>query len=346
MTSKKLLWIPLVAALALALAAQAQVKLPPMDPPVSLKVGSLEITADAGIVIGLEKGYYKEEGIQVELERFDTAAKQVAPLAAGHLHVGVGAISAGLFNAVARAIPIKAVAEKGSAFKGRSASALVIRKDLVDSGRFKDYPDFKGMTIAVSARGTSPHVQLGKALERGRLTEEDIKLVPMAFANMPAAFQNKAIDAAVFQEPLTTISVERGLIVLWKLAYDLYPNHTVAVLLYGPALTEKYSEAAKRFLVPYLKSVREYNEAFLKGKNKKEVVSILIKYTQVKQPALYEKMVPAGLDSNGQMNLEGMAYDQEWYAAQGMIPKKIDIKQLVDLQYLEYAWKRIGRVEE
>lgn len=335
----------LVVVVAAFLGAGAGPAVAPLDPPVTLRVGTNEITGDAGIFVALSRGYFKAEGLNVELQPFDTAVKQIAPLAAGQLDIAVGAISASLFNAIARGIPMKIVSEKGSAFEGRSASAFTVRKDLVDSGRYKTFRDLKGLKVAISARGNSPHVQLGRILDGAGLKEEDIELVTMAFPQMNVAFETRAIDAAMFQEPFTSRAVAQGLIARPVLVWEIYPRHTVGVILYGPDLVARKAEAGRRFMAAYLRGARDYNDAMIRQVNRPEVVRILTQFTRVKDPRTYDQMVPAGLSSNGELFPEGIAADQQWYHRKGLVEKPVDLGQVIDLQYLRYALDRLGRWE-
>src|SRR6266568_469678 len=60
---------------------------------VTLKAGTLATVGDAGWWVGIDQGYFREQGIQLDYETFDSAAAMVAPLSSGQLDVGGGAIS-------------------------------------------------------------------------------------------------------------------------------------------------------------------------------------------------------------------------------------------------------------
>ena len=64
-----------------------------------LKCGSLGQAADVPIFVAQKKGWFREEGLQIEYVNFTSAANMVAPLGAGHLDIGGGSASAGLYNA-------------------------------------------------------------------------------------------------------------------------------------------------------------------------------------------------------------------------------------------------------
>src|SRR5258707_2381890 len=101
---------------------------PPLRPPVTVRVGMLSQTSDAGIFIANDRGYLREQGLELESIPFQTAQQMVAPLGAGQLDIGGGATSAALLNAVAREVPIRIVADKGSTPVGFGFQGLLVRK--------------------------------------------------------------------------------------------------------------------------------------------------------------------------------------------------------------------------
>src|SRR3990172_19940 len=110
----------------------------------TVKVGTVLHVSDAGIFIALEKGYFKEQGIETEMPRFRSAGDMMAPLGTGELHVVGGGINPGLYNAIARGIQIIAVADKGSLSPGRGYLSIVVRKDLLDNKKVTSIKDLKG----------------------------------------------------------------------------------------------------------------------------------------------------------------------------------------------------------
>src|SRR5262249_57197427 len=77
-----------------------------------VRVGIINATTDAPFFIADAKGYFKEEGLHVDFVSFDAAAKMVPSLATGELDVASGAVSVALYNAVARGVEMKVVADK------------------------------------------------------------------------------------------------------------------------------------------------------------------------------------------------------------------------------------------
>src|ERR1700751_2967167 len=69
-------------------------------------VGLIYIAADAGIFFPKEKGYFPEQGIEVDLNRFTSGGDQIPLLASDKLDVGSGGSTPGLFNAYLRGFDV------------------------------------------------------------------------------------------------------------------------------------------------------------------------------------------------------------------------------------------------
>src|SRR5690349_14405376 len=64
--------------------------------------------------IAIEKGYFREAGIEVTLEKIESAAPAMAMLAAGRLQVVEGGLAAGYWNALQQGLPVIMALERGS----------------------------------------------------------------------------------------------------------------------------------------------------------------------------------------------------------------------------------------
>ncbi len=309
-----------------------------------VRVGQVGGISDAAFFIATEKGYFKEQGIELDTTRFDSAARMIAPLGTGQLDVGAGAPSAGLYNALARDILIKIVADKGNMNPGHGYEAMVVRKQLWDTGALKSAADLRGKTVAISARSISPEVTLDAFLRTGGLTVDDVNVVTLAHAEMGNALANGSIDMALPIEPFVTQIAEKGIGVIWKRNDTVVPRHQVAVVFYSQQFAETQPALARKFMLAYLKAARFYNDAFVKKDpaKKKEVVEILIRNTGVKNPGLYDKMVMPGINPNGRVNLVSLADQQNWFLKRGSQKAFVDLSKAVDHQYVDWTVQQLG----
>ncbi|HLI28567.1 MAG TPA: ABC transporter substrate-binding protein [Chloroflexota bacterium] len=326
--------------------AAAPAGAPAQPPPLeTVRMGCIAGTSDAGLYIAEEKGYFREWGIRLDCTNFASATEMVAPLGTGQLDVAGGAPSAGLGNALARGITLKIVADKGSTPPGFGYAGLVVRKDLWDSGAVRGPADFRGRRLAINTTaGSSMEASLDRLFREHGLQVADVELVSLPFGDQPGALANGSVDVAFPIEPFVTISAEQGLGVLWERQDTWYPTGQIAVLMYGRNFAESRIEVGRRFMVAYLKAVRDYNDAFRKGDaaKRREVVDILIRNTPLKDAALYDKMGMPGLDPNGRVSVQALKADQEYYLRSGKQQQPIDYDQVVDMSFADWAVQQLG----
>jgi len=271
--------------------------LTPLPQETVVKVGMKQVVSDSGVLIGMAKGYYKDLGITIEPVQFNSGQEMINQLAAGQLDVGAAVTAAGLFNAMSRDIPMKIVADKGINVPDKGYYRLVVRKDL--AGKLKDFKDLRGLRIAIVGTASLDEISLFRVLDAGHMTTKDIDLqVIRSFPDMLVALANNSIDAAMLIEPFVTQGIIKGIVDPWKDPKDYDPEAQTALLVYGTSMTKR-PELANRFMVAYIQSLRDYNDAFFKDKNKKEVIDILINISVIKDPILYEQMSPVGLNPDG-----------------------------------------------
>ena len=310
---------------------------------VTVRLGALSSASDSGLWIALAKKYFDQEGIDIDVTTFASAADMVAPLGANQLDVGGGAPGVGLANAVLRGIDIKIVADKATTSRGFGYQGIVVRKDLYESG-VRSAADLKGRKYAIpSTSGITPEVSLNRFMQRGGLKARDLDLVGMAFPEMLTALANKAVDAATLIEPFITTAVERGDAVILERNDETNPDHQVAVILYSGEFAKK-TDAANRFMVAYLRGVRDYNDAFVKhdATKRAEVIDILAEYTPIKEKSLYEKVIMPGLDPTGKVNVASLKSDQEYYLGAGLQERPADLDRAVEMSFAAAANLRLG----
>jgi NitT/TauT family transport system substrate-binding protein len=311
----------------------------------NVKIGINNVVSDIVFYIAEERGFFAEQKLKVEFIPFDSGPRMIAPLGVGQIDVGGGAASAGLYNAVARGIDVKIVADKGSTPLGFDYMPLIVRKDLVDSGKVKSFADLKGLKIAAAGPGSATNSKLSVALSKGGLTYKDSQNLNMSYPQQVAALASKAIDASITTEPLATQAINGGVAV--RLSDDtLYPDQQVAVLLYGSDLITKRHDVAQRFMIAYVKAARVYNDAtkggHLDGPGADAVIALIIKNTALKDPALVKSMIPNGISPDGAVNKTSLADDLQFFVIEGLIEKPVKVDDVLDMSFVDHAVKQLG----
>lgn len=312
------------------------------DPPTKVSVAVLYLTSDAGIFVALERGYFAEQNLEVELSRTTSLADATALLATNKLDVGTGGFTPGLLNAFKRGVSAQIVTDKSNQLPpGERSGGLLVRRDLADSGEVKSVADLKGRRISVNNIQTTSLNYVVRALAQKGLTKDDVKLVEMPFNQVIPALQKKAIDAAMVYTPLNQ-TIER-----MQLATPL-PEAQLAVtskgdsfniMLYSGAFAK--TEAAKRFMVAHLKGQRDYQRA-VEGRASMPAICAIIHKHVPAMPADCEGMSFTGIDPEGSVNIPSLQrYQQEWLSL-GVVKDAVDIPSHVNLQFAKNAATVLG----
>ncbi|MDB5567542.1 MAG: hypothetical protein JWP84_4108 [Tardiphaga sp.] len=304
----------------------------------TVKVGTTNLSSDIGLFLAQKRGYFTEEGIKVELVPFDSGAKMVAPLGAGDLDAAAGAASAGLYNAVNRGLKLKIVADKGTNIAGYSYKALMVRKDLIDSGAFKSLADLKGKKVAIIANGAADESVINQALKKAGLKDEDIEKVFLPFPQHLPAFSNKAIDAAISAEPGITTMVRNNVAVRFVGLDDFYPVQQTAMLL----INGKFAEDRKTvmsFLKAYLRGVRAYDATLKDGKiagpGAEDMIKDIAEMTGFKDLTMLHQMVPVFIDPDGKVDSASIETDLAYFKSRGLVSNDITATSVVDMSFVD-----------
>lgn len=295
----------------------------------------------AGFYIAKEKGYFEDYNIEVEFAQFANSDDMLPALAAGEVDIAGGVSTASFFNAIAQGIDVKIIADKGHNNPGKSYFTFVIGNHMVDE--IKDYSDMKGKKIAVSSLYSIDWYIYQEMLKHAGLTEDDVEFVLMGdFGSMLGAIDGETIDVALNIEPLITQGVENGFHVRFKDATDYAPESQIAMVLGSPQFMTEEEDISLRFMSAYLKGVRDYNDAFIKGINKDEIIEIMTKHTALKDPELWEKVNVTGLDPDGKMFIDDIEKQFNVYKENGAIRGEVDLDKAIDTSITEKAVETIG----
>ena len=319
----------------------------PAPPPTPLKVGVLKLTSSAPIFIGVEKGYFKEFGVEPELVYFQAAVPIATALAAGQLDVGATGLTAALYNIVLGGEKLWIVADKGREWPGYPLVAIVVQKELWDGG-LRSIKDLKGKRIGVTQIGSTFHYHIGNILEKDGLTLADVKIVPLQA--MPAtmeALKGKQVDAILVPQPFPGAAEAQGFGKIMAWAGDLYPWQIATIFYSGKLATDRARAVA--FMKGYVKASRHYHDAALiqkdgrpaPGAGYEEIVQITAKYTGAR-PEVIRLGFPFQ-DRNGRLLVPDIERQMAWWTANGFMKKALPLRSIVDTSFVEEAVKALDK---
>lgn len=163
-------------------------------------------TANASISLVLsraavEKGYFKAEGLDVELKVIPGGNDAIQALAGGSVEFGESS-HAQFLAATAKNLPIVAIGLHSYGFLGKLIAAQ-------RNTNLATLAEFKGKRIGIQV-GTGVYTVFMMALDRAGLKESDFVLTNIRVNDMPAAMQGDTFDAVLAWEPQATRIVQSG----------------------------------------------------------------------------------------------------------------------------------------
>jgi NitT/TauT family transport system substrate-binding protein len=288
--------------------------------------------------IAIEKGYFREAGIEVQLEKIESAAPAMSMLAAGRLQVVEGGLAAGYWNALQQNLPVIMALERGSSPLYHD---VLVRNDLAD--QIKTVKDLKGRTVALVAPGSAVIYEMGKILATAGLTIKDIEIKYIPFPQMGVALTNKAVDAALEVPPFGAVAIAQKLGTKWIDPDDYVKPQPISFITYlaNTDWIKKEPELSKKLFTALVRGGRDYCQAYHHGPNRQEVEEIMWKYRAVADRELISTMQWQARDPNGRFNPESILDMQEFFAKEGLIGQKFPIERLIDTSYSEAAAKSL-----
>src|SRR5438876_4513357 len=195
-----------ILAISLPIAAQAQGK--PEKPKVSIAVGGKAAFYYLPLTIAEQLGYFKDEGLDVEISDFEGGSKALQAVVGGSADVVSGAWE----NTIDQ--QPKGLQLQGFVLEGRYPMiCLALAKSKAAS--YKSPKDLKGMKIGVSAPGSSTNRMVLHLLAKDGLKGEDVSFIGVGTAaGAVAAATSGQLDAVSNVDPVMTTLESMGAVVI------------------------------------------------------------------------------------------------------------------------------------
>lgn len=309
---------------------------PPATPPELRKVnaGYVSALSFAPLFVAYEKGYYREQGLDVDLQTLTGGTDMVTQTASGNLDVGAGSPGAGLFNALARGIQLKFVAPV-SIFKPPVSTPLIGSKALQDSGELRSISDLRGRRVSIISRGAASEYFLDQAPRRGGLTIGDIDLVTLPGPDAVLALANESIAAGNVTEPNASEAIDKGVGVVLN---NDYAENVLAIIMYfNEGFAQTRREDGIRFLTGFYKAVRDLEPSY-----HDDDLMIIAQYTHLSPQTIRTAARPYH-DPNGNLRLTDMEAMQRFSMAQGdtTYTAPLDFARFADSSFTDAALQRL-----
>ncbi len=326
MNSKTLLGSLLILALGSSVSAQKAS---------TVRLGYFPNLTHAAALVGLEQGYFQKElgaNVKLSAREFVSGTTLNEAFAAGEIDIGyIGPGPA--INAAVRGIPIQIVAGASNA-----GAVLVARK----GAGISSYKDLAGKKVAVPSLGNTQDISLRHILKASGLSITssggNVTLLPIAPADVVAAFAAGQLDAALVPEPWGALLEERGGVLVgdektvWR-SGD-YPTTVVVV---GTKFALENPDVVLAFLRGHVKAVKFINT---NGPAAQSVIAKkLLELTKQKVNPKQLQRALKRTQISVNFNLDALKEYADLNKEAGFVRDLPDFSKLVNLEPLKLAQK-------
>jgi NitT/TauT family transport system substrate-binding protein len=171
---------------------------------VTVGVGGVALMVYLPTALAKAKGYFAEEGLDVEILDIKGGGSQAASALIG------GSVD---FSANAIDHAIKAKVQKKDLIAVHSHVRLPVMGVVVATkykGEIKSLADLKGRPLGVTSPGSQTHMVLGYLLAKSGVKADDVKIIGAGGSTMPLAIEKDSVHAGMMVDPFFTAFLKQG----------------------------------------------------------------------------------------------------------------------------------------
>ncbi|MFD1148527.1 ABC transporter substrate-binding protein [Saccharothrix hoggarensis] len=283
-----------------------------------ITLGLLPILDVASVHVAIKKGYFKEEGLEVDVKIIQGGAAAIPGLISGDLDVTFGNWVS-FFGAEAKeaAKSVDGLKLVSDGYQAKPEMFLILAK--ADSP-IKSPKDLEGKTIAINTFKNIAELTAKATLEANDVDPAKVTFKEFPFPDMEAAVQNGTVDAAFMVEPfISRAQRASGQITV----LDAASGPTADIPIAGYATTGKFVKENPN-------TVAAFQRAMAKGQrdaaDRPTVEPLLVEYAKVdKETAslVHFGEFPTTLDAT---RLQRVANLMRTY---GLLEKDFDVKPML-----------------
>lgn len=248
-----------------------------------ITVGVIPIVDTAPIWLGQEKGFFKDEGLKLNLQTTSGGAAAVPGVVSGDFDFAFGNVVS-IMVAVDQGLGLQYVTNGNSSagIPDDGFSAVVVQGD----SPIKTPADLEGKTVSVNNLSNIGDTTISHVVEEDGGDPSKIEFVEVGFPDAEAALANGQVDAAWILEPFLSSALEEGARVISYNFYEMHPQLDIAGYFTSTEKIESDPEMVEKFRTAMTRSIQYAQE------HPKEVREIVGTYTKISEELRSEMVLP------------------------------------------------------
>lgn len=275
--------------------------------------------------VALQRGFFKEEGLDVEVIRMNTP-NTVAAMMTGD--VGYAMLFGSVIRAALRGMPLRAVAS----LLDSPIYALIARPE------FKSVKELKGRTVGIGNFGGTDEVTARLILRaQGVDADKELKLIAVGTDRARlAALKEGLVDAAILSPPADTLGRQMGFNIITR-AYEHFSFPFIGVGTNLKTLKERNSEV-KKIVKSFIRANRSIRD------DKEGAVKALVEWGKIEREQARASYDSASrvFSPDGNISPDGLRLVIEQAKTEMKLTRDPPLNEVIELGPLQEAQRELG----
>ncbi|MEZ2127807.1 MULTISPECIES: ABC transporter substrate-binding protein [unclassified Sinorhizobium] len=309
----------------------------------TLRVATTRTSGSATLYLAKDKGYFDEEGIDVEWTYFENQNDLTASIIASQNDVATAGIIAGFYNVAAKQ-NLRVIAGLISEKPHFVSATYVVTPSAYEKGIRTPKDLLNGARIAIATKGSAHQYALLRLADKYGVDPNSIKVVTMqSNGNILAALKTNAVDAAVMSAVPGAAAAADGAGKIAGYVGDETPGNGPSFFARADVVKTK-RDTMVRFLRAMLRAAKDYDAAFqqlgsdgrpVRTKEADDILAIVSKYTG--QPVSVISGAMTYIEPDGDFPASEMKTQIETWQQVGMVDSSVTADELLDTTLLNDA---------
>ncbi|MHC9237016.1 ABC transporter substrate-binding protein [Pseudooceanicola sp. 502str34] len=303
-------------------------------------VGAMSLTSHSGSFIALQRGYFEQAGLDVELKFFEAAQPMAVAIASGDVDFGVTAITGGLINLAQKG----AVTVIGGALSEEPGidGQMYLASDKAFQDGLTSIEGLAGRRFGVTTAGSSFHYMGAKAAMHAGVDAPEF--VPLQKVGaIVGALKSGQVDAWAIVPHIAKALAGSPEVHAIGMVADVVPNYQVTTVFTSQKNAGNERGLTESFLKGFGMGVSDYNATMVDKTNGDEAIQEMVKiiHQYVYSDRELEKAAPSiingsmRLNEGAALNTASVADQLAWMQSEGLISNDITLDTFVDTSYVE-----------
>ena len=283
----------------------------------TVKVATIPTAAAAPLFVGIEEGFFEEEGLKVETQMAAGGAAIIPAIQSGDMDIGFGN-TVSLFVAREQNLTFKMIAagQVAPEEEDQDETALMVPAD----SEAREPRDLEGATIGVNTLKNVAELSISAALDAAGVDPKTIKYTEVPFPEALPTIESGDVQAAFFGEPFTTLGDKAKARTILRPFSAGVPGGQIGAYFVSERWLEDNGDVAERFA----RAMKRANEHVIE--NPDAIRAAVPGFTEVPEDVAKEMRLPVFVPEIDPQALQRLA---DVSARYGLLEEPVDTGELL-----------------